>query len=525
MRKFLPFILLCVISYKLSYSQGGVLNNGATIVITASTSMYVAGGTANGNYKNQTNGTDGAIDIDGDMYVEGNWTNNATGNNVFINRDGDGTVRLNGAAVQAIGGAAATFFENLNLTNADKILTVTGNSVSTSGTLTIDAVLDLSDGAGNGKTFIVRNKATTAITLVSDYIKSETTDGLAIIQWNINDGTGSYVVPFKNAAVEDVSITQNVTVAGDAAGVMRFTTYHTDMYGKPFLSPVTWQSPWVNVVDRYWGATSLGYTTQPTATMTLKYSDSDLNLAQNTGITSEASLFIQRYNPATNGWQTGGGSSTPASNLVSRVGVTAYGVMIASMSTSPLPIELTAFDVACIEDNKKTEITWTTASETNNDYFTLEKSRDGITYEPLANVPSQNGNSTIEQNYSYIDAAPYNGITYYQLKQTDYNGDSETSAPILADCIYDSDLPEVYNITYHAESGNVTFEMSSPVEGATSYYVSCYDVKGDRLVQESKSLTKGQNSINLNTRLLNRGIYFVSFMNDTYSGAKKFIVN
>ncbi|MBK7856554.1 MAG: SBBP repeat-containing protein [Bacteroidetes bacterium] len=63
-------------------------------------------------------------------------------------------------------------------------------------------------------------------------------------------------------------------------------------------------------------------------------------------------------------------------------------------SPSPLPIELLSFDAA---PNKNTiDITWATATETNNDFFTIEKSKDGNKFEDVAKVDGA-GNS----NQSY----------------------------------------------------------------------------------------------------------------------------
>ncbi len=519
MRKLILLLFVNLFFYVLSYSQG-LLNDGVTITINSGTSLYVFGGSANGKFTNQTNGSDGSIVIDGNMYVEGDWMNNASGGSVFTSVNNDGTVYLSGNNAQTIGGSRATSFENLTLQNNTKTLGITGSSVK--GTLTVDAIFDLSS-----KTFIIDNKATTAITLSSNYIKSETTDGLSKIQWNTKDGTGTFLVPFKNASGVDVSISQNITVAGDAAGYMTFFTYPTNYYNQPFASPITWVSPWQSVVDRYWGVTSSSYTTQPTSNVKLYYSDADLNMGSgatnNSLITLEANLVMQRYKSATNSYEAGGGTATAASNFVNKNGLNAYGIMILSASSSPLPIELTSFSATCLDDNKKTELKWVTASETDNNYFTLEKSADGIRYNKLADIPSKNGNSNVEQDYSYIDELPYNGITYYQLKQTDYNGDSETSAPIESNCLYESSEPEVHNITYNSETGTISFIMTSPTEGHTSYYVSCYDVKGQRLVQEKLSLSNGQNSISFSSNKLNKGIYFISFMNETYSGAQKFV--
>jgi hypothetical protein len=64
---------------------------------------------------------------------------------------------------------------------------------------------------------------------------------------------------------------------------------------------------------------------------------------------------------------------------------------------------------------------WATASETNNNYFTVQSSPDGIHFTDLKNVPGSGSSNSI-QNYSATDQ-PASGITYYRIRQTDYNGD------------------------------------------------------------------------------------------------------
>jgi len=94
---------------------------------------------------------------------------------------------------------------------------------------------------------------------------------------------------------------------------------------------------------------------------------------------------------------------------------------------SPLPIELLSFDAA---PNKNTiDLTWATATETNNDFFTIEKSKDGNEFEDVAKVDGA-GNSNQVIEYSFTDKNPYNGLSYYRLKQTDFNGEFSYSKTV-----------------------------------------------------------------------------------------------
>jgi len=84
-----------------------------------------------------------------------------------------------------------------------------------------------------------------------------------------------------------------------------------------------------------------------------------------------------------------------------------------------LPIGLVSF-TGEVTDNGN-YISWKTASETDNDFFTLEKSEDANSFSELAEV-NGSGTSTTEHSYEVIDAHPHAGLNYYQLKQTDFDG-------------------------------------------------------------------------------------------------------
>ncbi len=96
----------------------------------------------------------------------------------------------------------------------------------------------------------------------------------------------------------------------------------------------------------------------------------------------------------------------------------------ADESISPLPIELTYFIARQTSNGVKFE--WQTASEKDNDYFTIEYSTDALNFSELATV-SGAGTSTEIINYEYNYSTNAAGVMYYRLRQTDYDGQSECS--------------------------------------------------------------------------------------------------
>src|SRR5690554_6274755 len=88
--------------------------------------------------------------------------------------------------------------------------------------------------------------------------------------------------------------------------------------------------------------------------------------------------------------------------------------------TTPLPIELLSFN-ALVSGSDKVRAFWTTMSERDNDYFTVERSIDGLSWIDLGKVPGA-GNSTSKLDYEWFDFEPVNGISYYRLRQNDFDG-------------------------------------------------------------------------------------------------------
>ena len=90
---------------------------------------------------------------------------------------------------------------------------------------------------------------------------------------------------------------------------------------------------------------------------------------------------------------------------------------------NPTPVTLINFDVAGI-GAEKVLVNWSTATEINADYFTVEKSFNGKTFVELATVPAA-GESFTRKDYELIDDYPFVGRNYYRLKQVDFDGTTE----------------------------------------------------------------------------------------------------
>lgn len=107
-----------------------------------------------------------------------------------------------------------------------------------------------------------------------------------------------------------------------------------------------------------------------------------------------------------------------------------------------LPIELVSFTAKMRDDDRKADLDWVTASEQENDYFTIERSPNGEDWIEIVDVDGA-GNSNTTLHYHEVDANPLFGVSYYRLKQTDFNGEFSYS-PIVKLSQYEIEAIEMY---------------------------------------------------------------------------------
>jgi hypothetical protein len=152
------------------------------------------------------------------------------------------------------------------------------------------------------------------------------------------------------------------------------------------------------------------------------------------GITALPDLTIAHWNGTSwldegNGATTG---NTSAGTVTSAAALTSFSPFTLASKTAgvnPLPIELLNFNALYQEATHQVLLNWATASEINNDYFTIEKSLDAVNFEPIINVKGK-GNSTNIVQYEAKDNSikTTDGTIYYRLKQTDFDGKNTTTS-------------------------------------------------------------------------------------------------
>ncbi|MBL7898925.1 MAG: T9SS type A sorting domain-containing protein, partial [Crocinitomicaceae bacterium] len=155
---------------------------------------------------------------------------------------------------------------------------------------------------------------------------------------------------------------------------------------------------------------------------------------------------------------------------------------------------------------------WVTKSENNNDYFVVQRSSDGANFEDLKNIDAA-GNSNEEISYSWLDENPLSGLSYYRLKQVDFDGAISFSEIETVDFTDEND----FVIYPNPVSSGQSLYFTLPMETATESTVTIYDVTG-KIVMVQR--------MNNNTVMvdLSSGMYRVKVMSDGLTFEKNLII-
>jgi hypothetical protein len=175
-----------------------------------------------------------------------------------------------------------------------------------------------------------------------------------------------------------------------------------------------------------------------------------------------------------------------------------------------LPVELATFTATPIQETALLE--WLTVTEKDNDYFQLERSDDAVNYEPITKVKGM-GTTTSATKYEFFDEDPLHGISYYRLKQVDFDGAFEYSDIVSVELKRSLDITAFPNPT-----SDVILVRGSDLKGSSVMLVS---TDGRLLQVESVNETsKAFSLVNYPT-----GVYFLKVLNGERAVTMKVVKN
>jgi hypothetical protein len=416
--------------------------------------------------------------------IGGNWS--AWGSTGF--NSATGTVNFNGTALQTITSTGGATFTNLIINNSstgvqlENNATVTGTltmsqgnidlnggntltlgtAVATNGTLAYTAGAMINAGTftrwlkaatiANGSTgglFPMGTAATSKLLYVSAPTTAPTTGGTIAVAYN--DAAGSTAVSFADGA-STVAVIDNLNWAVSTGNGLAGGTYNLEVQGTGF------------------GAIG------NTADLRLTLAASAIGTAGvNAGTTADPQVNV---------------TGLTLANLTN----TFYLGSVNAVS-SPLPVELVYFTATVT--NGQVKLNWETAMETNNDYFIIQRSGDGVMWDSLTRVAGS-GNTSSATFYAASDPAPYPRISYYRLVETDFVGNKIYSSV----CVVNLQRPSA-QVTLFPNPATNSILILFPTAG--QYTVALLNGAG-------KSVTDpvtGTGNITLDVSHVAAGVYYV----------------
>ncbi len=279
----------------------------------------------------------------------------------------------------------------------------------------------------------------------------------------------------------------------------------------------------VNRYDANWVVTPSGGYTDPAMTLTINGNGIP-------GITSVSDLDLSAATTiATGVWAAPSGSTSAP--VLTRNGLTQGTIVtnpfyIASVGTSPLPVELTSF--TALSGKNSVELAWNTATEINNYGFDVERANhsglNGLRNWQKVGFVSGNGTSNVPHNYFFTDNSIAFGTYSYRLKQIDHDGNFRYSKELEATVastpntiVLGQNYPNPFN-------PQTSIEFAVPATGHTTLKV--YNTLGEEIA----TLVNGNieagavNHVSFNGSNFPSGIYFYTLRSGSFVDTKKMLM-
>lgn len=453
------------------------LASGAALDLTGITTLDINGNFTVANTLNLSGLTS--------MNVAGNLVNNGTFSPPT-------TVTLDGSSAQTISGSSATAFGILAVNN-----TASGSTdVTLNSNVTISNYLDFRDGIvvpGTG-TLTFNDNATVRY----DGVAETTPAG------GSNDGSS-----FVAGAVTKIGDDNFIFPIGAGSryarlGIQPQTGTATDRYTGQYLfsgSPTASGTKGGNIVRvsglEHWDLTRDNGSTSVIPTLFYD-ATSEVN--------STSRLLVAHYTGTE--WEDLGNGSVTASSITAATAMTTFSDLTLATSkddTNPLPVEMLYFE-ASVSGNE-VELEWSTATEVNNDFFEVQRSFDGISYEELGHVKGA-GTISETQTYQFSDPTPVPGVQYYRLRQVDFDGAFEFSDIVIVQYAPNGNLFKA-NLFPNPMIGEEmmidvqTHDFTAPV------IVSVLDLGGRVLLNDVYKISSSNNQVLVDVSNLKSGTYLI----------------
>ncbi len=406
---------------------------------------------------NLTVGTNCTFDANGhNTTVDGNWVNNGT---VSL---GTTTVTFDGTGNQSISGTNS--FYNLTVNKSSGTLSLS-NDISVSHTLTMTSG-NISIGSYD---LTIGSSATISGAGSSSYI---VTGGSGVVKKNYSS-TGSFTFPVGDAS--DYSPFTFDLVSGTIASGSWVSMKVTNSC-IPELSSTSY-------INRNWTLEQNGISGSVAYDCNYTYVQSDV-------VGNEGDLLPTKNSGGTN-YQASSGVNTSTNTVTPPTQGTfsIFGARDYDDGASTLPVEWLSFKGEVTQEGKVL-LSWTTASEINNDYFTVERSVNGIDFTNIGKVKGK-GSSNVVSKYKFIDSQPFNGINYYRIKQTDYDGKETFSDLIYVEVsgktsisVYPNPFDDKIIVVSHAAESISIIDIT----GKTVYFSK---IENGRIAIDASNLEKG----------------------------------
>lgn len=436
---------------------------------------------SNSQYAQHLSIDNGNLVNTGSLVLSGNLSLNVDGN---LNSKGGSHFYFQGNTIQKINGSGSMGFSDLTINNSSMGVILTRN-ISIYGDLTmLDGNLDLLN-----HNLLLGQNGDVMGENASSMIMSTSGNGSYTANTNAGNGSVTRTIDISTLGVSNAAGLGITITPSSNWGSCLITRSHQRVVGFDGDNSI-FRKITITPTNNEDLASSISF----------KYDNGELN-GNNAG---NLKIFqLKKKGAKGDEWQ-----ELPSSDNGSEVSATSIDVdenelIITLASTaSTLPISLLDFTSKC--DNGLIDLKWQTASETNNDYFLIEKSIDGIYYNELAKIDG-NGTTSSINSYEFTDLNESDQTLYHRLTQFDYDGKQTVFNPIKTSCGSSHELEYTIVNPVHNQ---IQFWSSEPLNIKVKFAL--YDITGKIVLR--KELYVNQSAWSFSVGNLSTGLYHMQLL-------------